>query len=589
MLFASINAKSNLNSEPKQMGKVILLARMILTVLISALVCTSCGSAAGDEQPTSAGITEQTDTAISAEDIADEDSKPEISISTSPGNDAKWIGSGDGIVRNLNAHQNAAIIIRIAHKDAVVEIAANDSVTMDSINDVFIIGDDTLVDIHGNIMRQGTGSCTITKTNAAISESVSPPAQDGNSDEQARAEYEQSGFSLELVKMLPYMGQSLIDEIAAMEYDKNGFKNFDTEMVEYDADGNRSTNVVAYSYISESTIDELAKKEYAKTGFENFSMHIYPYISESLLDELVQEEFEKSGFDNLSMHIYSYISDSLVDLLAVRECEENGFADLPFQIYPYISDSTIDELARGVYVKSGFSYFPNYVYSYISEGVIDQLALAEYETKGLDSLSYIANYVSGGFIEQIKQKEYEKTGTYPLINNGIGRVFNHNAGNFEIIETPFIGEIRYIKMDINAEESEETMKIGKDGELAVIYTSNANVTVTVKDAQTQVVVSKESDGAVSVTTTKQDGNIESTQINPDANPVITVMLSDRTVEVSQTQKDGTAYVTITRGDVKAKIEIAGQNSINILDYLNATLYENAQRKSIVNNIPQPKR
>jgi hypothetical protein len=76
-------------------------------------------------------------------------------------------------------------------------------------------------------------------------------------------------------------------------------------------------------------------------------------------------------------------------------------------------------------------------------------------------------------------------------------------------------------------------------------------------------------------TVEQNGNIETTEINPEISSSTTFELNKKTVEVSQASKGGTVYVIVTRGDVTARIKITKKAEINVYNYLLTTpLYEN---------------
>ena len=551
--------------------------------------------------------------------------KPEyyITVNTSPGNDDKFQGGGTNMTYNLNAQQKVSVIIQIHKKDEkgeiieILKIATNDIVTMDKKNNI-VIGGDTVIDREGNVIEFGSAACSIKKTDGAVIEiNQSPIHRNDSMTDSARTEYEQSGISEKLIEMLPYMSQELIDEIAQnerkksgldnlsetiipyisestidelamMEYEKNGFENFSPHIyfciskstidelvtMEYEKNGFENIDDTIYYFISESTIDKLAMMEYEKNGFDDFSIHIYPYISESTIDELVMMEYEKNGFGNFSIHIYPYISESTIDELAMMEYEKNGFDNFSVHIYPYMSENIVDELATIEYEKNGFDNFSPNIYFYISENTIHELVITEYEKNGLENMenvAYYASYISESCVEEIKRKEYEKTGEYPMINDNIGRYFTRKDNGLEIIETPFMGEIRYITVEINDETSEEITKVGKDGEYAEIYTknrmqSNATANITINDGDKIAVVNRNADGVMSITV-EQNGNSETTELNPEINPVITLVLNSKTVEISQTSKGSTAYVRVTKGDVTARIKVTKNAEINVFDYL----------------------
>jgi hypothetical protein len=496
--------------------------------------------------------------------------KPEyyITVNTSPGNDDKFQGGGTNMTYNLNAHQKVSVIIQIhkkgekGEKGEILEIATNSVVTLDEKNNI-VIGGDTVIDRDGNIIEFGSAACSIKKIDGTVIEMNPLPAdQDDSMNEAARAEYEQSGMSENLLEMLHYLSQDLIDELAATEYEKNGFDNFSPYI---------------YPYISESTLDELAMTEYEKNRFENFSIHIYPYISGNIVDELAATEYEENGFKNFSPHIYFYISKNIVDELAMIEYEKNGFENFSIHIYPYISGNIVDELALMEHEKSGFKNFSPNIYAYIGENTMHNLVIAEYEKNGvknMENVAYYAYYISESCKEEIKRKEYEKTGEYPVINDNIGRIGNRLDNEFEIVETPFMGETRYITVEVNDETSEEITKVGKDGEYAEIYAknrkqSNATTSITINDDDKVAIVNRNADGLISITV-EQNGNSETTEINPEVNPVTTIVLNSKTIEISQTSKIGTAYVRVSKGDITARIKVTKNAEINVYDYLLTT-------------------
>ena len=547
------------------------------------------------------------------------EAKYAITVNTSPGNDDKFQAGGENMTYNLNTTQKENVIIqiyRMGDKGRGIEIATNAVVTMDKKKNI-VIGGDTVIDRDGNVIESGSAACRITKSDGTVIE-INPllPHQDDSMTELAKAEYEESGISTNLIEMLPYMSQELIDEIAQNEYEKSGINALSDKIIPYISQ-NVSEAIAGKQYeinglkgiiklsrtISEDLLDEFALIEYKKNGFKNIPNEILVLLSKKTIDEIVLTEYETNGLKNFDYTVYPFASENTMDIIAKREYEKNKFNDLDFMMYPYISVSAIDEIMKAEYEKSGFknfsvyiySYisnaiidelvvkeyeksgfknFPIYVYSYISNTIIDELAMKEYEKNGLDSLENLAPYMSGDFIEEIKEKEYVKTGVYPIINDNIGRHFTRTDNGLEIVETPFIGEARYVTVEENERTKEEITKVGKDGEYAEIYTknsweSNGTARVTIKDGDKTAVVTRDADGLISVTV-EQNGNSETTEINPELNPVMTIELNGKNVEVSQTAKSGTAYVRVTRGDVTARIKIAKKAEINVLDYLLTT-------------------
>ena len=323
--------------------------------------------------------------------------------------------------------------------------------------------------------------------------------------------------------------------------------------------GNQST-------YSGNNPDGEANKNYTESGLKGIS-DLLPYMSQNAIDEIASKEYDKVGRINKLDELILYaMSENLLSELLSKECEQNGIKSISDDILVYMSKSVVDELARKEYEKSGLKGIGNITW-FMSKSTIDEIALKEYEKNGLRNIGEIAWAMSRSALEELALREYAATET--VINTKMGKVINMNDNGMDIIETPLIGEIKYL--NIENKSNSTTAKLGKDGEFAEIFVKNSGKTnseasVTVKDSNSSVVIQKDKDGAVSVITEK-NGKNETTLINPDVQSDMTVELNGKTVEISQASKGGTAIIIVKEGDITAKIKIAKNANTTLTEYL----------------------
>jgi len=261
---------------------------------------------------------------------------------------------------------NSDILIYIIYSDETVSITTNDIVYVYFDNNIIKIGkdQDTIVDMRGNILTQGTGVCEITRTDSSVSGVNPPHYNQADDDALARTTYAVSGLD-GILSLLPRISQPTIDELVKNAYETSGIKSLPDEVL---------------SYISKDLLGYIATSEWDKTGMSNISNTIMIKMDEKSLGALAWKEFNKNGLVYFSNELISVLKcnntpNSTIDDFAKAAYEKNGFKDFSDAFMSLISKDAIDALAKEDYDKNGFANFSLQLYNQISDNLKKELGI----------------------------------------------------------------------------------------------------------------------------------------------------------------------------------------------------------------------
>lgn len=158
----------------------------------------------------------------------------------------------------------------------------------------------------------------------------------------------------EIIPLMPFLSDQMLDEIAWDCYHQNGLTK---EMVPL------------APFISDETMNDLVKAALKDGANLSDIDSFFPFIEDDALRLYADSLLEKTGRLDSILSVVPFLEDDYINALAVKTAKEHGLCAI-VNLAPFVDDETLNDLARITLEKDGLSGLSP-IMPFIDESVVE--------------------------------------------------------------------------------------------------------------------------------------------------------------------------------------------------------------------------